>query len=537
MFKKVAVAAILCALSFSGSAYAYDVQLKPFKDETFDYSREPIYALTALGVVSGYPDGTYHPNEALTREAFVKLLAAGAKVEAGKASGKRPADVAGNRWSASYVSVAYERGWIDGLIDPEGLFHPTRTITREEVAMVMGAYLLSFEGEETRQQWLSGEWRTEQETRAYRDKEAIGETRRPYVYYAIHSGVMTGEPDSFKPDEALNRKQAAAVIYRLIDRQLAGQAVDFTGFYAIQSYSAIDRIDGLSDVIFGWSRLDYAAAGSARLDTATAVYRIPSGYQEAVAAADNASAGKELMVFYDGADLADFLRDRPARQAFIDSLLTVLDDPAYGFNGVCIDFEGLKEEASAANYTDFLRELKDRLGTHTLSAAVPPTYYYKGYDMKEIGKLADTVILMAYDFTHHESRLPSAPLPLVNDAVRQALDQVPAEKLVLGISKQANQWITQNGATASPVSPAIADVEKRIAMSGVKQTRMLPYFLDLITFVDERGSHEIYYEDTQSIADKIWLAKFYDLKGVSLWYMGSYTSADWALIEREAAGR
>ncbi|MNW13147.1 hypothetical protein D3C71_2110130 [compost metagenome] len=59
---------------------------------------------------------------------------------------------------------------------------------------------------------------------------------------------------------------------------------------------------------------------------------------------------------------------------------------------------------------------------------------------------------------------------------------------------------------------------------------MQPYFLKEVTFEDARGTHEIYYEDTQSIAKKLWLAKFYGLKGVSLWFMGRYTEADWELI-------
>jgi spore germination protein YaaH len=55
---------------------------------------------------------------------------------------------------------------------------------------------------------------------------------------------------------------------------------------------------------------------------------------------------------------------------------------------------------------------------------VPPDYYYKGYDLQKIGATADTVILMAYDFTNENSVLPSAPLPLVNDAVRRTLEHM-----------------------------------------------------------------------------------------------------------------
>jgi spore germination protein YaaH len=66
---------------------------------------------------------------------------------------------------------------------------------------------------------------------------------------------------------------------------------------------------------------------------------------------------------------------------------------------------------------------------------------------------------------------------------------------------------------------------------GSVVTWSLPYFLKRITFQDQRGSHDIYYEDSAAIEKKLWLAKFYGLKGVSLWYMGNFTSADWDVIQ------
>jgi hypothetical protein len=535
MLKKVALMVLLFVMLFTGSAYAYDVQLKPFTDEELDYSRDPIYTLSALGIISGFPDRTYRPNGALSREAFIKLIVMAAQIETNQAIANEPKDVAKDRWSAPFISIAYQRKWIDSLLDKAGLFHPEQTITRQEVAMVMGKFLLESEKEEVRQQWLSTDWKLERDSRAFKDQAAIDEAMQPYVYYAIHRGIMVGDPAGFKPKEPLVRKQAAAVIFRLIDSSIADQKINFTGFYAILSYPAIDQMSKLSNVTLGWSHLEYATAGTARLNIDTTTNSIPLGSEEVIAAAEASQLKKDLMVFYDANNLKDFLKDKPAQTAFIDSLLQTLNDPAFHFTGVSMDFEGLYDAASAPDYLSFLQDLKARLGALTLAVAVQPSYYYKGYDLQGIGAIADTVILMAYDFTHNESKLPSAPLPLVNDAVQIALKSVPKEKLVLGISKQANQWITKNGVTAAPESPASAKVEQRLTMPGVTQTWMMPYFLKFITYTDTVSSHEIYYEDTQSIAKKLWLAKFYGLKGVSLWFMGSYTAADWELIGQQMA--
>ncbi len=534
MLRKASVLLVLLGVLFSGSAYAYDVQLRPFKDEENDYSKEPIYTLSALGIINGYDDRTYRPNDPLTREAFVKLLVLANRLDTDKVQGSTPKDVAANRWSAPYIAVASQRQWIDSLLDQKGLFHPSQTITRQEVAMLAGKSLLDAETEEVRSQWLKADWKKERDRRAFKDQSSIAASMQPYVYYAAYRGIMEGEAAGFKPKAPLIRKQAAAVIYRMIDKRVSEEKLRFTGFYAIQSYPALAQMSKLSDVVLGWSHLEYGEAGKASLNTTTTVHKLPTGYEEVLGAADAAGIPKELMVFYDGSNLRDFLRDGPAQAAFISELLDALRNPAYSFTGVAIDFEGLKEAASAADYVRFLQDLKGQLGEFTLSVAVPPVDYYKGYDLREIGKLADTVILMAYDYTHNESKLPSAPLPLVNDAVVTALESIPKEKLVLGVSKQANQWITASGVTGSALSPAIADVEKRLAMPGVAKTFEMPYFLTKAAFTDERGSHELYYEDTASLAKKLWLAKFYGLQGVSLWFMGNFTAEDWKLVGEQS---
>jgi spore germination protein YaaH len=282
----------------------------------------------------------------------------------------------------------------------------------------------------------------------------------------------------------------------------------------------------------GWSRLDYTTAGTAKLDTATTEYKVPEGFGEVVQAADRAHLRKDLMVYMaDGQKLAAFLKDAPAQKTFIGQLAAKLADPAFGFTGVCIDFEGLMEAADAPHYLQFIQNVKSGIGGKSLSVAVPTDFYYKGYDFKGLGETADTVILMAYDFTHDASRLPSAPLPYVREGLERALKLVPKEKLVLGISKQANQWITANGATVME-RPSIDRVEQRLADPKAVQSLHLPYFLKQIRYQEGGSASLIYYEDAASIAKKIWLAKVYGLKGVSLWYMGNFTAADWDVIAK-----
>jgi hypothetical protein len=531
MLKKAALLAAVFVMGAAGNAAAYDVPLKPFHDVMqTDWFNNEVYSLSALGIIDGYEDHTYHPDDLLSREAFIKLLVTALPSDDSVSGSRTPSDVEANRWSFSYISEAFGRKWIDFMIDPNGAFHPTQNVTREEVAAAVGKALLGAQSEEVRSRWLSADWKAERDTRGFPDDGQIRAELAPYVYYAEKQGIIEGDEAGMRPHDELPRKEAAAVIYRLVNLGIGQSKLEITGFYAIRSYPAINEMGSLDNVIFGWSHLDYPSKGTAKLETGTTEYQLPDGWEEPLASANRAKLPKELMVFYNNDDLKEFVRDSAARQAFLDSLVQTLDDGRYSYDGVCIDFEGLKEAEYAPDFADFLDKLKSRLGKRTLTVAVPPDYYYKGYDLQKIGAVADSVILMAYDFTSENSVLPSAPLPLVNDTVRRALELVPREKLVLGISKQANQWVSGK---LLPDHPLIADVEKRIADPASQITWQMPYFLKEIVYSGENGMNDIFYEDTDSIAKKLWLARYYRLKGVSLWYMGNYTSADWGLIHQE----
>ncbi|MCU6709170.1 S-layer homology domain-containing protein [Paenibacillus sp. J5C_2022] len=536
MLKKLAAFTIASAIACvtASHAFAYSAQLTPYKDvEEKDYATEAIYSLSALDIINGYPDMTFAPDGSLSREAFIKLIVTAARIDVKTALGDALHDVESDRWSAPYIKAAYEYNWIDFLVNQEDEFHPEQTMTREEVAALFGKLLLEEQPEAYREQWISAQWKSEKTKTAFQDQTELRAGIEPYIYFCVKSGIMQGEPSGFSPKKPLTRKQAATVLYRYIDSVNLDRNLAITGYYAINSYSALSHMPLLSNAAFGWSHMEYdEESGTAALNTTSTEYKIPQGFEEPLASADKAGIAKSLMIYYGDANLKEFVEDKAAQEAFIDSLLATLEDSTYGFTGVNLDFEGLRDATSQTGYLSFIQDLKEQIGDMTLSVTVPPSNYYKGYDLEGIGEAADEVILMAYDFTHSDSKLPSAPLPLVNESVANALQFIPGEKLVLGISKQANQWVTLNGAT-SLFNPRISDVEGRLAQPDITETVVMPFFLQQISFQDERGSHDILYEDTESIAKKLWLAKHYGLKGVSLWHMGNFTPEDWSRIAQE----
>lgn len=538
--RTLALSAVLLMAAASG-AQAYESQLKPFRDVTAgDWSEEDVYTLTAYDILSGYEDGSFRPDDSVTREQFVKMLMTSLPGQTGAGAltgGAAFTDVMEDRWSYPVIRDAAAKGYISFLLNG-GSFLPEEKIKRAEVAVLIGRYLLDSVDERERSVWLESKWKVVEAARGFLDAEKLAPEYRPYAYYAAYREIMNGDDrNMLNPESALSRKEAAAIIRRTIGEKVESNVLEVSGFYAINSYRNIDQLKNLSGITYGWSSLDYTGEGSAKLETGAGTYKLPEGWDTVVDSAERNGLKGKLMVFSDNAEgkLSRFLQDAGAQKSFLESLKAQL--AILPMSGVSIDFEGLLSEADKEPYTAFLRSVKGAIGDKPLSVAVPPIFYYKGYDLQAIGALADEAVLMAYDFTHSETGLPSAPLPLVRESLDEALRSIPKEKLLLGISKQANQWITDAEGKVTKASPSTDLVENRLKMDGVRQEFQLPFFVQHASYTTDGGSNELWYENTKSMEAKLELARFYGLKGVALWHMGNFTAEDWALIGQEKAKR
>ena len=89
---------------------------------------DAVNVLTELGIVKGYPDGSYKPENIVTRAemAVIVISALGLKDYAvGTSSFK---DMAGYDWAQGYVAYAQSLGVINGY--PDGTFKPARLFLR-----------------------------------------------------------------------------------------------------------------------------------------------------------------------------------------------------------------------------------------------------------------------------------------------------------------------------------------------------------------------------------------------------------------------
>jgi len=102
------------------------------KDIQGHWAQDNIKALVAIGAVSGNPDGTFLPEKKVSRAEFASMLVNAFQLQAGE--GKVFADTE-NHWAKEVISTAYANGVIGGYSDTQ--FGPDDTITREQMAVMI----------------------------------------------------------------------------------------------------------------------------------------------------------------------------------------------------------------------------------------------------------------------------------------------------------------------------------------------------------------------------------------------------------------
>lgn len=107
-----------------------------FSDVKEEWYAQAVNALASLGALKGYDDGTFRPQEKITRAEFITVAAQFSALLQGEVSFS---DVGEDHWAGKYISSAVANGWLSGY--PDGTFRPGREISRAEAVTVINAML------------------------------------------------------------------------------------------------------------------------------------------------------------------------------------------------------------------------------------------------------------------------------------------------------------------------------------------------------------------------------------------------------------
>ncbi len=99
-----------------------------------DWFNNAVSTLSNMGIINGYPDGSFRPNAGITRAEFAKIAVSFFKDYSRKTLGDLFSDISG-QWYTEYINLAAELAIVNGY--PDGTFRPNNLITRAEAMTIV----------------------------------------------------------------------------------------------------------------------------------------------------------------------------------------------------------------------------------------------------------------------------------------------------------------------------------------------------------------------------------------------------------------
>ncbi|HBK66784.1 MAG TPA: nitrous oxidase accessory protein, partial [Cyanobacteria bacterium UBA11166] len=179
-----------------------DVVTPVFSDIQNHWARQFIEALSAQGMISGFKDGTFKPDDKMTRAQYAALL-----VKAFNPPAKRQAenftDVPASFWGYNAIQQAYRGGFVAGF--PNKTFKPNDNVQRVQVivSLVNGLGLAVADANALN---------------AYSDKTAIPDYAKDEVVTASKKRIVVNYPNvkQLNPTKEATRGEVAAMIYQAL---------------------------------------------------------------------------------------------------------------------------------------------------------------------------------------------------------------------------------------------------------------------------------------------------------------------------------
>lgn len=215
----------------------------------------------------------------------------------------------------------------------------------------------------------------------------------------------------------------------------------------------------------------------------------------------------------------------------------------YQLDGINIDFESV-HTSDGPNVVQFIRELKP-LATQrdlVLSMDVTPKsnseLWSKFLDRRALAPSLDYMMLMAYD--EHWASSPQAgsvaSLPWVENAVQRVLqeDEVPADKLILGVPLYTRVWTEQqtNGKTkVSSRALGMQRVANLIKEKGIQPVYDQTTGQNYVEYKENGATQKIWLEDEVSLQARVQLASKLGLAGIASWTRGLGDDRAWNVLD------
>ncbi|MBA4687948.1 MAG: LysM peptidoglycan-binding domain-containing protein [Candidatus Galacturonibacter soehngenii] len=224
-----------------------------------------------------------------------------------------------------------------------------------------------------------------------------------------------------------------------------------------------------------------------------------------------------------------------------EMLITNIINTMYikGYIGLDIDFEFIRDKE---NYITFISKVTNRLHQEGFivnvdlapkTSATQVGLIYQAHDYKRIGEIADTVLLMTYEWGYtFGPPMAVAPLDQVRRVVEYGVTEIDVNKIMLGIPNYGYDWKLpfvrgESEAVIVGNTEAVDIAARYNALIEFDPIAMSPYFY----YTDELGiQHVVWFEDARSIEAKLRLVNEYNLLGAGYWNLMRRFPANWAVL-------
>jgi len=237
---------------------------------------------------------------------------------------------------------------------------------------------------------------------------------------------------------------------------------------------------------------------------------------------------------YNGAMISKIINNTKLRMAHIRELVNKVVKRKV--DGIELDYEGLlpKDRKMYARFIKVLSEALHRRGkllSVTLQSKTkePGTSQgSKAQDWREIGKYADRLRIMAYDFHWKTSGPgPIAPVWWVEQIAKLAKKTIPPNKAILAFGTYGYNWYGNGRAKAISLAEARA-LAKKYKTKIQRDPKSKELYLRI-----KPGKAQIWIQDSGSLRLKLRVLKKYGLGGTFLWRLGDEDPATWQVLQQE----
>ncbi|WP_294214470.1 glycosyl hydrolase family 18 protein [Pseudobutyrivibrio sp.] len=207
----------------------------------------------------------------------------------------------------------------------------------------------------------------------------------------------------------------------------------------------------------------------------------------------------------------------------------------YGLDGVNIDFEAL---GGGDGFIEFIKELSIKCEKNDIILSVDnhaPAEYNAFYNLEEQAKYADYVVVMAYDehAGNSEEAGSVASISWVEEAVKNTLNSVPAEQVIMAMPFYCRVWKTSaEGTVLDSEAYGFDGIQKFLNNHEVTAEWNEEYGQNYVEFVEGDITYKVWVEDETSLEEKLKVMDNYGLAGGAFWKKGFDNSAAWNVIAK-----